>query len=99
MANLKDRRVKMFRCHLDPMINGKSQNAFDANDVRFAGWTFELTPVGVFVTGKQVMPGGKEILPMEHLVPFANIQSIQFFPEVKPNAAPKPAKGNQEATE
>lgn len=93
MANLKDRKVKMFRCHLDPQINGKSQMAFTTLDVRFAGWNFELTPVGVYVTGKQAKPGGREQEAVEHLVPFSNIQSIEFFPEVK-NAV-KPAKEDQ----
>ena len=92
-ADLKNRKVEMFRCHLDPNINGKSQNAFSKLDIRFAGWTFELTPVGVYVSGKAAKPGGKEMTDEDHLVPFANIQSIKF---AKPDA--KPGKGDPEAT-
>ena len=86
MADLKNRKIHMFRCHLDPQINGKSQNAFSKTDPRFAGWEFELTPVGVYVAGKTTLPGGKEVQYFEHLVPFANVQSIQLIVEDKDKA-------------
>lgn len=69
---LKNRKVKMFRAHYDPGIGPMPKNAFMLSDptMKMEG---ELTPVGVYV---KVLSTGRM-----HLVPFANIQSVELFPE------------------
>lgn len=67
----------MFRCHIDPCIPPKPRNAFHIKE--FQGSTFELTPGGVYVKIKLNVPGNVEQW-SEHLVPFANLQSVKFLP-------------------
>ena len=62
--------VKMFRCHLDPMIGPKPRQAFVPSDV-FA----EAYWIGYWVYMKYVQPGKDR-----HIVPSANIQSIRIGP-------------------
>lgn len=69
--NLNGRRIKGFRCHLDPMVGPVPRNAFDMETHKMEG---ELTPAGVYV---KVLATG-----LEHLVPYANVQSIKLLAEV-----------------
>lgn len=75
MADVKNRKIWMFRTHIDPAIGAGAQNAFSRNKHKL--WSMELTPQGVFVTVRNLVPGNKLVV-MEHLVPFSNIQSVQF---------------------
>jgi hypothetical protein len=68
-TNLNGRKIQMFRAHIDPMIGPTPRNAFNCKE---HGLTAELLPQGVFVT---FLKTGQE-----HLVPFANLQSIKFEP-------------------
>jgi hypothetical protein len=77
---LKGRRVEMFRCHLDPAIGPKARNAFSKHE--YPGWEFELTPIGVYVKTEHKVPGQPTTIG-EHLVPYANIQSIKLFAKTK----------------
>lgn len=79
MADLKNRKVLMFRCHLDPMVGAKSKNAFHRKDVG-PDWIMELSPAGVYVRSVVKIPGSRLPVVREHLVPFSNIQSIEFEP-------------------
>lgn len=73
--DLKNRKVEMFRCHIDPAIGAKAKNAFmvGKDGIKEA----ELTPIGVWVRWVNTSPGnqGNEA---EHLVPFANVQSVKL---------------------
>lgn len=78
MADLKNRKIEMFRCHIDPAVPPKPRNAFHRKE--FSKETdFELTPVGVYVRYVATTPGSKTFV-SEHLIPFANIQSIKMMP-------------------
>jgi hypothetical protein len=74
---LKNRKITQFRCHIDPMIPPKPRNAF--NRVDFPNSEFELTPAGVYVHLIYQTPGSN-VTEQEHLIPFANIQSILLEP-------------------
>lgn len=75
--DIKNRKVKMFRCHLDPAIGARAKNAFmvGQDGVKSA----ELCPVGVYVEWVNPSPGNSHDV-IEHLVPFSNIQSIKLAP-------------------
>lgn len=86
--DLKNIKVLMFRCHIDPMIGGKSQNAFHMPSMKAET---EITPVGCVITllqEKEVVqnPISKvkewtgRFLRRRHLVPYANVQSIELEP-------------------
>lgn len=70
--NLNGRKVKGFRCHLDPMVGPVPRNAFD---MATHAMEAELTPAGVYV---KVLATG-----FEHLIPYANVQSIRLQPEAE----------------
>lgn len=73
----------MFRAHYDPMIGPMPRNAFKVGEI---GMTANLLmPIGVWV---KVTKTGRE-----HIVPFANIQSIEL--EVSPIAEVKPLKAKK----
>lgn len=80
MADIKTRKVEMFRAHIDPAIGAKAKNAFKlgADGIK----EMEMSPIGVYVKWVNTSPGntGQE---SEHVVPFANIQSIKFAPAEK----------------
>lgn len=80
---LKGRKVAGFRTHIDPMIGPKPKNSFDKREMTNA--EFELTPIGVYVRVVTHVPGGQHKL-MEHIVPYANVQSIRL------EALPEPEK-------
>ena len=64
------REIFMFRCHFNPMIGPRPQQAFVPKD---QGMYAELTSQGVYV---KVLKDG-----CEHFVPFSNIESLRFAPE------------------
>ena len=80
-TSLMGRKIAMFRAHYDPMIGPTTKNAFNLMDpnIKMEG---EYTENGIYVkvliqeTNKLT---GKKFFP-EHLVPFANIQSIKLMP-------------------
>lgn len=76
--DLTDRKILMFRCHIDPMIGPKPRLAFVPKDMRAeAEIASDSTgPMGVYI---KLQDG------IEHIVPFANVQSIRLEP-----APPKP---------
>jgi hypothetical protein len=84
---LTNRQVQVFRCQVDPMVGQKSRLAHvcePAQGIEHA----ELTPVGIYL---------KTTLGHEHLIPFANVQSIRLSPAIaqaeitrlKPGPKPK----------
>lgn len=75
--DLKNRRASRFRTQIDPMIAGKPRNAFDMSD--FPGGVFELTPIGMYVKVTVRVPGNAP-REEEHIVPYANIQSVKLYP-------------------
>lgn len=74
---IKGRKVAGFRTHIDPMIGPRPKNSFDKREMNNA--EFELTPIGVYVRIIMQVPGNKPKL-MEHVVPYANVQSIRLEP-------------------
>lgn len=76
-TDLKGRKVVQFRTHIDPMIGPKPRNAFDLREI--TNGYFELTPVGVYVKLTNNLPGGVVSI-FEHIVPYANVQSIKLGP-------------------
>lgn len=74
--DLRGRKVDMFRCHLDPAIGPKPMNAFTRK--AFPHAAFELTPIGIHVHLTITKPGTNEIVIEEHIVPYANVQSIKL---------------------
>lgn len=64
----------MFRCQVDPMVGPKPRNAFMPATMAMEA---ELTDKGVYV---KVLPHGT-FQGTEHLIPFANIQSIGLEPD------------------
>lgn len=80
---LTGRKCQLFRAQIDPMINAKSKLAHmctPSDGIDDA----ELTPVGIYV---------KTTLGQEHLIPYANIQSIKLAPEAANVTEIKPRLG------
>lgn len=71
---LSKRIVNTFRAQVDPMIGPKPRNAFVPAQM---GMEAHLIDCGVYV---KVLPSGT-FQGSEHIVPFANIQSIRLEPE------------------
>ena len=74
---LYGRKIAMFRCHIDPGFGGIPKNAFTMG--QGMGQTpgiAILTPIGIYVR-LDIQELVKKNL-HEHLVPFANLQSIRF---------------------
>lgn len=86
--NINGRKVQRIRCAIDPVIGPRPRNAFDLKDN--AGWEMELTPGGVYVKAIVTVPGNPRPLVEEHLIPYANIQSIKLV--VEPPKEPKDDK-------
>lgn len=78
------RQVRMFRCHIAPLINGtqKVLNAFMPRDL---GWKAEIAEggSGVIVTNQHGA---------DYFVPFTNIQTIELYPEEQAIAYDPPKK-------
>lgn len=75
--NLVGRKINTFRCQIDPMVGPKPRNAFVPSTM---GMEARLTDKGVYV---KVLAHGT-FQGSEHLIPFANIQSIRL--ELEPIA-------------
>lgn len=75
--DIKSRRVARFRTQIDPMIGEKPRNAFDMREFKDA--IFEITPIGVYVKMVVHVPGNAP-REEEHIVPYANVQSIKLAP-------------------
>lgn len=71
--NLVGRKINTWRCQVDPMIGPKPRNAFVPSQM---GMEAELIESGIFV---KVLPHGT-FMGSEHIVPFANVQSIRLEP-------------------
>jgi len=84
---IKNRQVDLFRCHLDPGIGPKSQQAYMRKS--FPGSVMELTPIGVYVRLVTHLPNGKPET-SEHIVPYSNVQSIKLTP-IPAKASDEPA--------
>jgi hypothetical protein len=82
---LTGRKVNTFRCQVDPMVGPKPRNAFVPSTM---GMEAELMDHGVYV---KVMPYGT-FTGSEHLIPFANIQSIRLEPEAESEMKRKPGR-------
>lgn len=78
--NISKRKIQMFRCYYDPQIGGKSRQAF--SKVELPKWDMEMTQIGVYVKWPEIRQGGI-VKYHEHLVPFANIQSLKFEPDAE----------------
>lgn len=75
MVDLKNRKISVFRCHIDPVIPGlQAKNAFDVSAL---GGEAELTPIGVWL--KLPLKGrDNQTYFQEHVIPFANIQAVRL---------------------
>jgi hypothetical protein len=78
--DIKNRVVQQCRFHYDPSIGGKPKQAFNLKDMG-EGAVMELTPIGIYMKVWVGGPGAKVM--QEHLVPYANTQSIMLAPEVE----------------
>lgn len=77
------REVEMFRCHLDPMIGASAKNAFMMKDMKAKAF---VTDMGIHFKFDPGTPFNES----EHLVPYANIQSIRLVKQ--PREVPKNGK-------
>ena len=79
MVDLTDRQVLMFRCHIDPMIGYKAQQAFKLDDPLLK----PINPKAYFSPGNGVYVTWthKDLGPMLDLVPLANLQSVKLKPD------------------
>ena len=70
------RKVKMIRCHYDPIIgpSAKNSHSFGEGPGQTRGEA-EMTPVGVLI--KLTLPNDQRW----HIVPYSNIQSLEVFPD------------------
>lgn len=69
-VKLAGRKIKFFRCHIDPSIGPKPKNAFDPKEMLMKAC--EITPIGIYC---QTVDG------REHIVPWPNIQKIELIQE------------------
>ena len=83
MSKFEGRKVAMFRCYRDPMIGPTPKNAYMVDQLGEA----ELTEHGVFIHVSKKGPV------TEHLIPYANIESIRL--ELVPEEIKKPLKKSQ----
>lgn len=81
--NLAKRRILMFRTYDDPSIGPKPRQAFSMKELPL--WHMEMTQIGVYVKWPEISQTGAKKF-HEHLVPFANIQTIKFYEEVEAEA-------------
>jgi hypothetical protein len=86
MTELKGRKVHQFRCHIDPSIGAMPKNAFTNGKDGIAD--IEIVPMGVYVKYFGGAAGTQKTL-FEHIVPYANVQSIKLMPEEKKAAEVK----------
>ncbi len=74
-SKLTGRKVDFFRCHIDPNIGGRAQQAFKMETMKMEA---ELTPIGLWVRYPEKNDHGGFA---ESIVPYPNIQSIKLMPE------------------
>lgn len=82
MSNvLNGRRLQMFRTHIDPQIGPTPKLAFSMQDplLQAIGLEVELTTIGIYAKWYDRRNGDQV---HEHIVPFANVQSIKLEPEL-----------------
>lgn len=85
MAKAASQKVKMFRCHLDPMIGPKARNAFVmGTEAGQLPGSAELTAIGVKV---DLLPVKGAAVGRSYLVPFANVQCVEIEPVVEDKEA------------
>jgi hypothetical protein len=65
--NLKGKKIEFFRCHIDPSIGPMPKHAFHCVNMKLEA---EILPFGIYV---------KTSTGDEHIVPYANIQSIKLL--------------------
>lgn len=72
----------MFRTMYDPSVGPTPRNAFNVQDPKLRMEAY-MTPIGVYVKvlTPLIDPLTKESFQPEHLIPFANIQSIKLEAE------------------
>lgn len=70
-VKLSGRKIKFFRCHIDPTIGPKPRNAFDPKQMLMK--VCEITPIGVYC---------KTVDDKEHIVPWPNIQKVELLEEI-----------------
>lgn len=75
---LKNRKVLQFRTHIDPAIPPVPKNSFSKKELH--NWEFEITPIGIYVKAFSKSPGALATDFSEHIVPYANVQSIKLAP-------------------
>ncbi len=71
MIDLKHRKVKFFRAHIDPGCHPMPKNACMHTDFK----AMELIPAGVYVMNHK---------DEEFIVPFSNIQTLKLMPVEEP---------------
>lgn len=79
--NLNTRKIKRFRCTIDPGIPPSPRNAFDVESDLLEA---ELTPAGVYVKTCAPRFAGHEFL-----IPYGNIQAIKLYPNEEDSAVEK----------
>ena len=77
---LVGRRLRMFRCHIDPHIPPKPRQAFTfgTEHGQQEGEAY-ITPVGVYANVK-VQDGVKWVW-REYVIPHSNIECMELYPE------------------
>jgi hypothetical protein len=78
--NISNRKLMLFRCHIDPQIGPNPKLAFQLSDPlnQAIGLEAELTTIGIYA--KWYDRRNKDQV-HEHIIPFTNIQSIKLEPE------------------
>lgn len=89
--SLEGRRVKMFRCHLDPHIPPRARNAFMMGDgpEQMSGEAIYIPGEGVHLKANVKDPS-QNVIYREFLVPLANLENIEFIIEEKKKPSLKP---------
>lgn len=94
-VTVSGRKIARFRCHIDPMVGPKPKQAFDVKDMKMQA---EMTPAGIYINIPISIPGNA-LRWEEHVIPFANIQSIKLEPlppeSMKDEGAPSDVQGKQ----
>lgn len=85
-VKLAGRKIKYFRCHIDPTIGPKPRNAFDPKQMLMK--SCEITPIGIYC---------KLVDDAEHVVPWPNIQKIELLPDVEVDKSTVLPRGKPEA--
>lgn len=88
--SIEGRKIKMFRCHIDPHIPPRAKNAFMMGDgPEQTRGEAVLTPYGVLAK-IQVPDPHQKITVREFIIPWANLENVELLIE-EPKAKLKPA--------